>query len=259
MTGRSELRSRHIIQIRVDATSYSDAARRVSEWVRAGASRYVCACNVHMIMEAHDDPAFSEIVNGADLVTPDGMPLVWALQALGVHDATRVYGPDLMLELCRLAEQERIPVGLYGSTTAVLTRLVESLTQQFPLLRVPYVHSPPFGQLTDSPSELERIRLADVGILFVALGCPRQESWMARNRGRVPAVMVGVGAAFDFLAGAKPQAPRLLQNLGLEWAFRLATEPRRLWRRYLFHNPHFVALFGWQLATGWKTDESRTA
>lgn len=244
--------SRLVLGVRVDATSYHAASRRVIEWARSGESRYVCACNVHMVMEAHDDPEFREVVNGADLVTPDGMPLVWALRLLGVAAPRRVYGPALMLGLCAAAEQEGVPVGLYGGTGAVLERVQGRLRARFPRLRIVYAYSPPFSAAgSDARRHTLAIRGSGTRILFVALGCPKQERWMAQYRGQIPAVMVGVGAAFDFLGGSKPQAPALVQRAGMEWAFRLATEPRRLWRRYARHNPRFVAYLTQQVVRRW--------
>lgn len=250
--GRGTGGSRYILGMRVDATSYEDATRHIVAWARRRESRYVCASNVHMVMEAHDDPAFRAAVNGADLVTPDGMPLVWLLRLLGVRDASRVYGPDLTPLVCRGAAAEGIPVGFYGGSPAVLEALVARLQAAEPPLQVAYAWSPPFRPL--APDEDERavraINASGARILFVGLGCPRQERWMAGHRGRVRAAMVGVGAAFDFLAGARRQAPAALQRAGLEWAFRLACEPRRLWRRYLYLNPRFVALVARELAAG---------
>jgi N-acetylglucosaminyldiphosphoundecaprenol N-acetyl-beta-D-mannosaminyltransferase len=242
--------SRPVLDVRVDATSYEDAAQRVLGWARKGESRYVCACNVHMIMEAHDDPSFRDVVNGADLVTPDGMPLVWALRLLGVRGATQVRGSDLMLALCAAADRNGVPVGLYGGSESVLARVRAELRSRYAALSVTYAHSPPFGPGGASDGEIDSMARSGARILFVALGCPKQERWMAAHRGRVPAVMVGVGAAFDFLAAAKRQAPRPVQRAGLEWAFRLATEPRRLLRRYALHNPRFVALLARQLIRG---------
>lgn len=239
--------SRSVLEVRVDATSYTDAVRRVVGWARGAESRYICACNVHMVMEAHDDASFRAVVNGADLVTPDGMPLVWSLRLLGVSAPTRVYGPDLMLEVCAAAEREGVPIGLYGGSESVLDRVQVELRGRYPKLLVHYAQSPPFGPGAQSDADVEAMVRSGARILFVALGCPKQERWMARHRGRVPAVMLGVGAAFDFVAGSKAQAPAVLQRLGLEWAFRLATEPRRLWRRYAWHNPRFLALLGRQL------------
>lgn len=253
MRTEADVESRRILDVRVDATSYADARSMVMRWARGGEQRYVCACNVHMVMEAHDDPGFAAVVNEADLVTADGMPLVWALRAMGVREARRVYGPDLMLELCAAAELEDVPVGLFGGSPAVLEHVVSSISARFPGLSLVYAHSPPFGDAADHESELVKMRSADVRLLFVALGCPRQERWMASHRGQISAVMVGVGAAFDFLGGSKPQAPPLLQSMGLEWLFRLVTEPRRLWRRYAVHNPRFVYLLARQLAARSRT------
>ncbi|ACZ40840.1 WecB/TagA/CpsF family glycosyltransferase [Sphaerobacter thermophilus] len=245
-------RSRRILGMRVDATSYDAAAEQVITWAKAGESRYVCVSTVHMVMEGHDRAEFQRIVNAADLVTPDGMPLVWGLKLLGIPSATRVYGPDLTPVVCEHAAREGVPVGFYGGTPEVLDRMIANLTARYPGLQVVYRHSPPFRPLTaeEEAREIEEIRASGARILFVGLGCPKQEQWMAARRGRIDAVMLGVGAAFDFLAGAKRQAPDLIQSLGLEWLFRLATEPRRLWRRYLYNNPRFVVLFAAQVLKG---------
>jgi N-acetylglucosaminyldiphosphoundecaprenol N-acetyl-beta-D-mannosaminyltransferase len=241
------LEHRRILGMRVDATSYTDAVTRIVGWTREDTpqSRYVCVATVHMVMEAHDDSRFQSIVNGADLVTPDGMPLVWGLRLLGVPGATRVYGPDLLPALCEEAAREGISVGFYGGTTEVLDGMLTELQRRWPSLRIGYGWSPPFRPLTPAEEAqcVSNIAASGVRILFVGLGCPKQERWMAEHRGSVRLVMVGVGAAFDFLAGAKRQAPRPLQAAGLEWCFRLITEPKRLWRRYLYHNPRYLALF----------------
>jgi N-acetylglucosaminyldiphosphoundecaprenol N-acetyl-beta-D-mannosaminyltransferase len=197
-----------------------------------------------MLMEAHDDPAFRRIVNESDLVTPDGMPLVWLLRLRDGPAQERVYGPTLMLTVLRAAAEENVPVGFYGSTPEVLDALVHRLVQLNPDLRVTFAHSPPFRELTSTEDEeiCEQIRNSGARILFTGLGCPKQERWMAAHRGRIPAVMLGVGAAFDFIAEAKRQAPPWIRSAGLEWLFRLTHEPRRLWRRYLLHSPRFVIL-----------------
>lgn len=235
--------------MRVDATSYEDATDRVVRWARAGESRYVCIATVHMVMEAFDDPAFRGIVNAADMVTSDGMPLVWGLRLLGVHHARRVYGPELTPVVCARAEREEIPVAFVGGAPETLRLLLERLHERFPRLRVVHAWSPPFRALTvEEEAEATRaINESGARIVFVGLGCPKQERWMSRFRGRIQAPMLGVGAAFDFLAGKKLMAPDVIQRLGLEWLFRLITEPRRLWRRYLKHNPRFVWHFTRQL------------
>jgi N-acetylglucosaminyldiphosphoundecaprenol N-acetyl-beta-D-mannosaminyltransferase len=253
------LEHRRILGMRVDATSYADAVTRIIDWTREDPpqSRYVCVATVHMVMEAHDDHGFQSIVNGADLVTPDGMPLVWGLRLLGVPRSTRVYGPDLLPALCQEAARQGIPVGFHGGTTEVLEGMTAELRRRWPSLTIGYGWSPPFRPLTvaEEGECVSRILASGVRILFVGLGCPKQERWMAEHRESMKLVMVGVGAAFDFLAGAKRQAPRLLQRAGLEWCFRLATEPRRLWRRYLYHNPRYLALFARQ----WVADRWRSA
>jgi N-acetylglucosaminyldiphosphoundecaprenol N-acetyl-beta-D-mannosaminyltransferase len=235
--------------MRVDRTSYQDAAERVLEWARDRQSRYVSAASVNNVMEAHDSSDFGRIMDQADLVTPDGMPLVWGLRLLGARGARRVYGPQLTERVLGAAEREGIPVGLYGGTPAVLGRLLSVLRRRWPRLKVPYAFAPPFRPLTGSEDAavVGAIRDSGARILLIGLSTPKQERWMAAHRGSIPAVMLGVGAAFDFLAGVKPQAPAWMQNSGLEWLFRLATEPRRLFWRYLKHNPRFAALFAWQL------------
>ena len=235
---------RFVLGMRLDATSYDDATQRVLEWARVGEPRYVCAANVHMVMECHDSGDFRRVVNGAGLVTPDGVPLVWTLRRLGVEDQGRVYGPTLMLHVCAAAAQAGVPVGLYGAQPDVLETLQRNLTGRFPDLKVAYAYSPPFRPLTPEEDEeiTGAIRGSGARILFVGLGCPRQERWMAEHRARLPLVMLGVGAAFDFHAGNVRQAPPWLQTAGLEWLFRLTMEPKRLWRRYLKHNPRFIYL-----------------
>jgi N-acetylglucosaminyldiphosphoundecaprenol N-acetyl-beta-D-mannosaminyltransferase len=235
--------------MRVDATSYDDASSRVLRWTAERRSAYVCVANVHMAMETMDSPDFRQVVNEADLVTPDGRPLVWALQMLGVRDATQVRGTDLVAQVSARAAGEGVPIGLYGSTPEVLEELTEELRRRFPGLDVACGVSPPFRELTDEEDEKLTRQIAESGarILFVGLGCPKQERWMAAHRGRIPAVMIGVGAAFEFYTGRIPQAPRWMQSSGLEWAYRLYREPRRLWKRYARHNPRFVALLALQL------------
>lgn len=249
LVGAARGPAREILGMRVDASTYEDASERILAWARAGESRTVCVGTVHMVMLAHDDPSYRAVVNGADLVTSDGMPLVWGLRLLGVPWATRVYGPDLTPVVCRKAAADGIPVGFHGGDPATLARLLDRVRRDHPSLDVAYAESPPFGPLDPERLALEAEAIAASGarIVFVGLGCPKQERWMAAQRGRVPAVMLGVGAAFDFLAGTKRQAPRWMQGAGLEWAFRLATEPRRLWRRYLANNPRFLALFAAQV------------
>ncbi|MFZ1547084.1 MAG: WecB/TagA/CpsF family glycosyltransferase [Candidatus Nitrotoga sp.] len=238
-----------IIGVRVDRTSYQAAVDLVLNWAQKHESRYVCAANVHMVMEAYDSPKFHEVLSRADLVTPDGMPLVWMLRQLGATDQTRVYGPDLLLWVVRVAAQKKIPVGFYGGTQEVLNTMVNGLKIRHPDIDVSYEYSPPFRPLSPEEKQkvIKEINASGVNILFVGLGCPRQEYWMAENREYIKSVMIGVGAAIDFHAGRKAQAPSWMQGFGLEWLFRLLVEPRRLWMRYLYHNPRFLVLAFLQL------------
>jgi N-acetylglucosaminyldiphosphoundecaprenol N-acetyl-beta-D-mannosaminyltransferase len=247
--GPPGLESRLLIGMRVDATGYPDATDRILAWARAGEARSVGVATVNNVMESHDDSDFREVMNGCDLVTPDGMPLVWGLKLLGVRNASRVYGPSLTPRLLARAAQEGVPVAFYGGAPEVIDELAAVAVRRWPELRIAYRLSPPFRELSpeEDDSIVEDIRSSGARIVFVGLGCPKQERWMAEHRDRLGIVLVGIGAAFDFLAGTKRQAPAFVQRVGLEWVFRLATEPRRLWRRYLRHNPRFVAYFGAQV------------
>jgi N-acetylglucosaminyldiphosphoundecaprenol N-acetyl-beta-D-mannosaminyltransferase len=202
-----------------------------------------------MVMEAFDSEAFRQVVNGADLVTPDGRPLVWALKALGVKRASQVRGTDLTARVMERAARENVPIGLYGGTPELLASFERILTARFPEIRVVCKIAPPFRPLTREEDEAVTQKIAGSGarIVFVGIGCPKQEQWMVEHKGRVPAVLLGVGAAFDFHTGRVRQAPRWMQTAGLEWVFRLMSDPRRLWKRYAKHNPRFVGLFLIQL------------
>jgi N-acetylglucosaminyldiphosphoundecaprenol N-acetyl-beta-D-mannosaminyltransferase len=231
--------------MRVDATSYAETADAVIEGARSGVGGMVCVATAHTAIECLDDPALRRAVNTSLRVTPDGMSLVFALRWLGVAQATRVYGPALLPFLCARAEEHGIPVGLHGGAPGVLGRLHAELRRLHPRLRIPYAASPPFRAIdaAEDAAACDAIRASGARILFVGLGCPKQERWMAAHREALPCVQVGVGAAFDFLAGAKPQAPAWMQGAGLEWLFRLVSEPRRLWRRYLVGNARFAYHF----------------
>ena len=244
-----QIQSRFILGMRVDATSYEDASDRVLQWASKRESKTLSASSVNNVIEALDDPAFMGAMNRMDLVTPDGMPLVWGLKLLGVTDASRTYGPTLTEALFGRAEREGIPIGLYGGHPDVLRELLGKISERWPQLEVAYHCSPPFRELSEAEeSEIaDEINGSGARILFIGLGAPKQDLWMDRQRGNVHAPMLGVGAAFDFIAGKKRQAPPQLQKLGLEWLFRLVTEPKRLWRRYLYRNPRFLVLFGAQV------------
>lgn len=252
--------SRSILGMRVDVTTYADATARIMDWARAAQARYVCASNVHMVMETNDSAEFRGVVNGADLVTSDGVPLVWALKALGVPQAERVYGPTLMLHVCEAAAREGVPIALYGGTPESLEEFVVFLHANYPGIEIACLIAPPFRPPTPEEDAHYMQQLTDSGarIVFVGIGCPKQERWMAAHTGRLDAVLLGMGAAFDFHSGRVKQAPAAMQRLGLEWLFRLIMEPRRLWRRYAKHNPRFVGKFLLQLLGQKVIDRGRT-
>jgi N-acetylglucosaminyldiphosphoundecaprenol N-acetyl-beta-D-mannosaminyltransferase len=212
---------------------------------------YICVAAVHTVMACAEDPELRAAVLGADLTVPDGQPLVWALNALGHKLPGRVYGPELMDRACaRAAGQNGQRFYLYGGRNhGALAQLARNLRLRHPGLRIVGGHCPPFRPLTGAEEAqiAEEINRSGADVVWVGIGVPKQEKWMARMRSRLDAPMlVGVGAAFDFHAGLIPQAPDALQRLGLEWAFRLVQEPRRLWRRYLRYNPRFVIGFARQ-------------
>ncbi|MFK7601252.1 WecB/TagA/CpsF family glycosyltransferase [Deinococcus sp. SM5_A1] len=255
------LTSRSILGMRVDVTTYADATARVMDWARSGQGHYVCASNVHMVMETSDSAEFRDVVNRADLVTSDGVPLVWALKAMGVPHAERVYGPTLMLHVCEAAAREGVPIALYGGTPESLEEFVVFLHAHYPGIEIACLIAPPFRPPTAEEDALYTQQINDSGarIVFVGIGCPKQERWMAAHTGRLDAVLLGMGAAFDFHSGRVRQAPAAMQKLGLEWLFRLIMEPRRLWKRYAKHNPRFVGKFMLQLLGQKVIDRGRTA
>jgi N-acetylglucosaminyldiphosphoundecaprenol N-acetyl-beta-D-mannosaminyltransferase len=230
-----------VLGVSIDAVSWQGALDRLAGWAQARASRYVTICNVHVVVTASRDAAYRSIIDDADMATPDGAPVAWMLRRQGFVNQARINGPDLMWALCERAASERIPVYCYGSTDATLALLTQRLRTAFPALQLA-VSSPPFRALTpdETAADIARIHASGAGIVFVGLGCPKQEMWMAAHRGRVNAVMIGVGAAFDFHAGTVARAPAWMRNYGLEWLHRLASEPGRLWKRYLVTNTLFI-------------------
>ena len=236
----------------IDVITATDAIKRVSEWANTRESCYVCICNAHSVVMTRQDPAFFDAVAKADLATPDGAPVAWMLNRLGATDQERVSGPDLMLDYCAHASQWGESIYLFGSTEATLEALQSSLLQRWPELRIAGAESPPFRPMTadEDAATVQRINASGAGTVWVSLGCPKQELWMAEHRGHIRAVMLGVGAAFDFHAGTLPRAPEWMRNNGLEWLYRLVSEPRRLWKRYLLTNVAFILGAARQLILG---------
>jgi N-acetylglucosaminyldiphosphoundecaprenol N-acetyl-beta-D-mannosaminyltransferase len=227
---------------------------QVLDWMEAtiasGGRGYLTAAAVNLVMSAHEQPATRAATLDATLAVPDGVPLVWALRLLGHCDATRIYGPDLMAAFCARAAAGGTPMYLYGGRTPeALELLTRRLRERFPGIAIVGGHSPPFRALTaaEEQSVIAAIDASGAQVVWVGTGQPKQELWMQRMRPHLRApLLVGVGAAFDFHAGLVAQAPAWMQRNGLEWAYRLAREPRRLWRRYARYNPRFAAAFARQ-------------
>ena len=233
----------------IDVVNWQQAIERIFNWAKSRESKYVCACNVHVVVTAKSDPKLSEAIAHADLATPDGMPIAWSIRRAGYTGQRRINGPDLMLQTCVRASQEGVSVFLLGSSQSILEDLRKKLLADCHGLKIAGHHSPPFRPLSDAEdlSIASSINESGAGIVFVGLGCPKQELWMQRQRGKIHAVMIGVGAAFDYHAGTLKRAPVWMQGIGMEWLYRLMMEPRRLWRRYLVTNSIFIAATAAQL------------
>jgi N-acetylglucosaminyldiphosphoundecaprenol N-acetyl-beta-D-mannosaminyltransferase len=232
-----------VLGVGISAIDPADALGEVTRWIDNGIQHYVCVTGVHGVMESQGDAELLRIHNESGLTTPDGMPMVWAAKLAGAKNTQRVYGPDLMLAVCERAAQRDWSCFLYGATDAVLDQLRANLSDRYPGLKIVGTHSPPFRPLTPEEDDavVREINASGAQIVWVGLSTPKQERWMASHIGRVNAsALFGVGAAFDIHAGNLKQAPRWMQRAGLEWLFRLASEPRRLWRRYAVNNPRFV-------------------
>jgi len=229
-----------LLGVKVSRVNPVSAKEQIVRWVKQGHRAYICVAPVSTLVDARRDPVYAAVINAAGMVTPDGMPVVWLAKAKGCSDVGRTYGPDLMRVLCR---QEGLRHYFFGATSNVLEQLAQHLNKDFAGINIAGMVSPPFHPQARMEDEgvIEVINKAKPDILWVALGSPKQDFWMQIHRSRLDVpVMIGVGAAFDFLAGAKPQAPRWMQAGGLEWLFRLCCEPRRLWKRYLIGNSLFV-------------------
>lgn len=241
-TGLQPRRTEPVLGAPIDVISWQQTLERIAVWSRARDSRYICICNVHSVVTARQDPAFARVIAEADMATPDGAPVAWMLRRLGHRQQERINGPDLMLRLCDEAARRGEAIALCGSTPETLALLRPRLLQRFPRLKIADAVSPPFRPLSadEDKALVDRLNASGATVLFVSLGCPKQEAWMAAHRGQVRAVMVGVGAAFDFHAGTVARAPQWMRDNGLEWLHRLLSEPRRLWRRYLTTNARFI-------------------
>jgi N-acetylglucosaminyldiphosphoundecaprenol N-acetyl-beta-D-mannosaminyltransferase len=238
-----------LLGVNISAIHMGQAVSAIESWISEKQPHYVCVTPAHAVMDCFDNPGLRAIYNASGMTTPDGMAVVWWLRWHGQRQVERVYGPDLVLAVCQRSLETGWRHYFYGGGPGVAVDLGRSLQARFPGLQVAGVYSPPFGPLSadEDRAITAQIVASKADIVWVGLGAPRQEVWMSEHAGWVGApVLVGVGAAFDFLSGHKRQAPRWIQRRGLEWLFRLVSEPRRLWRRYVLGYPRFVVLAGLQ-------------
>jgi N-acetylglucosaminyldiphosphoundecaprenol N-acetyl-beta-D-mannosaminyltransferase len=228
----------------VHPVRYDQAWDLIRCWAEQRVGRNVCFAAVAVVIHAHDLPDFRLALTTADLVLPDGMPAVWWMRRSGHPDQQRLCGPDLIFKLCGDAASGKIPVGFLGSTPETLRLICQNFRERWPDLDIRYAYGPPLGPLTEAEdsSILDEINKSGTRLLFVGLGCPKQEQWMVRVRSRSQVIMIGIGAAFDVAAGTRRVPPLWVQRMGLQWAYRLGQEPRRLWRRYLRENTRFFCM-----------------
>lgn len=238
------LNSRHLISLSISLSDYPDFVNQIIKLAISQLSSYVCVANVHMLVEAYQNQEFSQVVNEADIVTPDGVPLTWGLNLLHKIKQDRVAGMDLLPDLLEKAFEHNISTYFYGGTQEMLNKTKEYIKQFHPALKVAGMYSPPFRNLTLAEEEdiITNINSSGANLVFVALGCPKQEKWMASMKGKINACMVGIGGALPVLIGIQKRAPKWMQTIGLEWLYRLCQEPQRLFKRYAVTNSIFLYL-----------------
>lgn len=262
--GQGKMRAINILGVQVSTVNQQSTLKEIKRRLGTKEGGYVCVTGMHGIMESYRSVLTRKAHNSADLVVPDGMPLVWLHHLHGNRQVERVYGPDLMLRVCENLRGSDFRHFLYGGQPGIVEKLKNVLQSRFPDIQICGTFSPPFRPLSEKEDEdvTSLIRETGTNILWVGLGTPKQEIWMYQHRDVFEGtVMIGVGAAFDFHTGGIPQAPRWLQNIGMEWFFRLLNEPKRLWRRYLLNIPPFLLLLamqhlGWNKNAFSKTDQT---
>jgi len=249
----------YLLGVRVDSLTYKSVVDKVIGLAFLGEGGFVCICNTHVVLEARKDYYLKRFINSANYVVSDGVTLVWALKFFGIKNAQRVTGPSLVPFVCKKAQRLKISIGFYGGEKETLKILTKKIQHRFPQLKIKYAYSPPFRTLSKEEDEkiIKEIEASEIQILFVGLGCPKQELWACEHRGRITPAIITVGAAFDFLAGVKKRAPRWVQKSGLEWLHRLISEPHRLWKRYLFGNLSFIFLISRDIFRKWLLKKRR--
>ncbi len=248
---KDNISTQDIIGTPICILSFDDQINQIVTWAKNCQSKMVCVANVHMLIEAWQNPDFASVLRHANLVTPDGIPLVWMLKLMGAKGAERVAGMDIFRATCKQAVQAQISIFLLGSKPEILDNIHQRLQTEFPNLKIAGMNSPSFGSCDPIADQniVQIINSSGARIVFVALGCPKQELWMAQHQLKIQAVTIGVGAVFPVYAGALKHAPKFIRNAGFEWLFRLIQEPRRLWKRYAQTIPIFIWLALKQLFT----------
>jgi N-acetylglucosaminyldiphosphoundecaprenol N-acetyl-beta-D-mannosaminyltransferase len=243
--------AKNVINISVTALPCTQQIDIMLKWAKSNLSKVVCIANVHMLVEAHRDQNFGSVLRHADLVTPDGMPLVWMLRFLGTINQDRVAGVDVLEGLCQQATAAGVSVYFVGSHGSILSKIRARLKREYPELEIAGMEPLPFRPLSYEEDQdlVCKLNQSGAGLVFVSLGCPKQEVWMSKHKGKVSAVMVGLGGAFPVYAGIHKRAPRIFREAGLEWLYRLVQEPGRLWRRYATTIPIFLWLVAKQMVS----------
>lgn len=238
-----------IISLQIDTGTFQEFVSEIIYLSKKGTSSYVCVANVHMIIEAYDDPDFARDVNNADLVTPDGMPLTKAIKLLHRQLQQRIAGMDLLPELLVKVEQEHLPVYIYGGTENMLANANKFLLENYPSILLAGSYSPPFRVLSEAEdlAIIDKINQSGARLIFVALGCPKQEKWMAAHKNKIMACMIGIGGALPVVIGEQKRAPYWMQKMSLEWFYRFIQEPKRLFKRYFYTNSKFLFLLLYHL------------
>ena len=243
---------KEVINVPLTCVPFDEQMMLILRWAKTRASKAVCLANVHMLMEARRNPWYKDVLGKADLVTPDGKPLVLMLRRLGIMQQNQVAGMEVFENLCDLAQDANISVYFLGSTPEILNKMQQRISKEYPILKVAGMKSVPFMSVdeireTRDDDLIEEVNNSGAGIVFVCLGCPKQEAWMSQYQGHIKGVMIGVGAVFAMYAGLTPRAPHIIQHAGMEWLYRLVQEPRRLWHRYSSTIPPFMYLAAKQL------------
>lgn len=235
----------NLLSLNLSKGTYSGFLESIVHLAESRNSSYICVANVHMLIEAHKDKRFGQVVNNADLVTPDGMPLAKGLEIMYGEKQDRVAGMDILPDLLKISEREKLKVFFYGGTQKMLDETERFCGNEYSKLKIVGLISPPFRELTDKEElkYINEINSSGANFLFVALGCPKQEKWMASMKGRINTCMIGIGGALPVMIGMQKRAPKWMQNASLEWMYRFGQEPKRLFKRYIYTNSLFLYLF----------------